>query len=231
MLPNLSREGLQGTPGGATYWREYWHSVRASFEFRPSLSRSLRAVAGGKRILVGRGVHIEGLSHTSCGPETVRIGTTFFGFVSPAAETLLRIRGKLRFQGGVAIASGNRWDVGPRALVTIGGGSYFSPNGRLVADQSIQIGSNCAIAWDVQLIDSDWHTAIRADGSRSHKTGPIIVGDHVWLGSRVTLLRGTVIRNGCIVAAGSVVRGVFSEAGSVIAGVPGRIIGSVAGWE
>jgi acetyltransferase-like isoleucine patch superfamily enzyme len=218
-------------PGGPMYWREYRHALRESFEFRPSLLRSLRTVVGGTRMLVGRGVRIDGLSRISCGSETVRVGTAFYGFVSPADKTLLRVRGRLRFEGAVAIASGNRWDVGPGALVTVGKGSYFSPNGRLVADQSIQIGRDCALGWDVHLTDSDWHTAIRPDGSRSQATGPIIVGNHVWLGSRVTVLRGAVIPDGCIVAAGSVVREAFSEAGSLIAGVPARVIGAVAGWE
>lgn len=51
----------------------------------------------------------------------------------------------------------------------------------------------------------------------------IRVGDNCWIGARVTVLDGTDIGSGCVVAAGAVVKGVF-PADSIIAGVPAKVI-------
>lgn len=51
----------------------------------------------------------------------------------------------------------------------------------------------------------------------------IIIGDNCWIGAKATILDGTVIGNGCIIAAGSVVTGQFPD-NSIIVGIPARII-------
>jgi len=53
---------------------------------------------------------------------------------------------------------------------------------------------------------------------------PVVIGDFVWIGANVTILPGTTIGDGVIVAAGSVVRGNVPDC-SVIAGNPATIIG------
>ena len=51
----------------------------------------------------------------------------------------------------------------------------------------------------------------------------ITIGSDVFLGLNAIILPGTRIGDGCIVGAGSVVKGVF-PAGSVLAGVPARVL-------
>lgn len=51
----------------------------------------------------------------------------------------------------------------------------------------------------------------------------IKIGSDCWIGAKVTILDGTIIGNGCIVAAGAVVRGHFPE-NVIIGGVPAKII-------
>lgn len=53
----------------------------------------------------------------------------------------------------------------------------------------------------------------------------ISIADDCWIGANVTFLDGTQLGRGCVVAAGSVVRGAFHDY-SVIAGVPAKIIKS-----
>jgi acetyltransferase-like isoleucine patch superfamily enzyme len=52
---------------------------------------------------------------------------------------------------------------------------------------------------------------------------PIRIGPGSWLGVRSTVLRGTTMGPGCVLAAHSVARGDYPE-GAVIAGVPGRVV-------
>ena len=49
------------------------------------------------------------------------------------------------------------------------------------------------------------------------------IGSDCWIGAKVTILDGTILEDGCIVAAGAVVKGHFPKY-SVIGGVPARII-------
>ena len=53
----------------------------------------------------------------------------------------------------------------------------------------------------------------------------IIIGKDCWIGAKVTILDGTVIGDGCIVAAGAVVRG-YIPPYSIIGGIPAKVIKS-----
>jgi acetyltransferase-like isoleucine patch superfamily enzyme len=52
---------------------------------------------------------------------------------------------------------------------------------------------------------------------------PVRIGPWSWVGVRSTILRGTVLGRGCVVAAHSVVRGVH-PADSVLAGTPAKVV-------
>ncbi|WP_158548010.1 acyltransferase [Desertihabitans brevis] len=52
---------------------------------------------------------------------------------------------------------------------------------------------------------------------------PVSIGPDCWLGTGVTVVRGTELGQGCVVAAHAVARGVYPP-GSVVAGVPGRVV-------
>lgn len=53
--------------------------------------------------------------------------------------------------------------------------------------------------------------------------GKVTLADNVWIGDRVTILKGTSIGENSVVAAGAVVSGEF-PANVVIGGVPARVI-------
>jgi acetyltransferase-like isoleucine patch superfamily enzyme len=55
----------------------------------------------------------------------------------------------------------------------------------------------------------------------------IVIGDNVWIGAKATLLDGTCIGAGSIIAAGAVVKGDFPPR-SLVAGVPARRLRSTA---
>ena len=57
---------------------------------------------------------------------------------------------------------------------------------------------------------------------------PVIIGNDVWIGDRVTILPGVQIGDGCIIGAGAVVTGSIAPY-SIAAGVPARVIGQRKG--
>jgi acetyltransferase-like isoleucine patch superfamily enzyme len=84
------------------------------------------------------------------------------------------------------------------------------------------------LSWDVQILDNDFH-AITVDGTTRPSTAPVTIGDRVWVGTRALILKGVEIGDGAIVAAGSVVSRDVPP-GTIVAGMPARVVGKVDGW-
>jgi len=79
------------------------------------------------------------------------------------------------------------------------------------------------------VMDSDFHDISpekRIGGTP--KTGKVVIADNVWIGDRVTILKGSTIGRNSVVAAGAVVSGEF-PANVVIGGVPAKVIREIGG--
>ncbi|WP_367848652.1 DapH/DapD/GlmU-related protein [Rhodoferax sp. WC2427] len=97
----------------------------------------------------------------------------------------------------------------------------YTGNGIHIGNQ-VAIAANCTFA-PVNHAYQDRHRPIREQGFMPSKGG-IVVEDDVWIGANVVLLDGCILRRGCVVAAGSIVRGEVA-AYSVVAGQPLRVVG------
>jgi len=92
--------------------------------------------------------------------------------------------------------------------------------------KSISIGNDCLIASGCKFIDHD-HGSY-SDELMRLQNGPekeIIIGEDVWLGTNVIVLKGCNIGNGAIIAAGAVVTknvGKFE----IWAGIPAKKVGN-----
>lgn len=91
----------------------------------------------------------------------------------------------------------------------------------------VEIGDGCLIGDDAYICDFDHRGDSNASLMKDQGIvkSPVKIGDDVWLATKVTVLRGTRIGSGSIVAANCVARGDF-PAYSVIAGQPGRVVKS-----
>lgn len=111
------------------------------------------------------------------------------------------------------------------ACLELGNGSFINCDSKIRCHEHISIGTNCAISHDFTIMDSDAHAI---DGKIG--TAPIHIGNHVWIGTRVTVLKGVTIGDGVIIAAGSIVtRDV--PANCMVAGVPAKIIREKVEWS
>jgi acetyltransferase-like isoleucine patch superfamily enzyme len=91
----------------------------------------------------------------------------------------------------------------------------------------ITIGSNVSIAHDCSIISSEHQYAnqeIIRKAPLSYK--PVIIGNNVWLGMKVSVLAGVAIGDNCVVGAASVVTRSL-EAGWVYVGTPAKKIKKV----
>ena len=98
----------------------------------------------------------------------------------------------------------------------------YTGNGIQIGD-AVLIAANCTLA-PTNHAFGDASRRIRDQGFLASKGG-IVIGDDVWLGANVVVLDGAVIGQGCVVAAGSVVRGEL-ESYSIYAGVPAKRVGA-----
>jgi acetyltransferase-like isoleucine patch superfamily enzyme len=95
----------------------------------------------------------------------------------------------------------------------------------------VSIGNHVTVTSGVKFITHDgaaW--LMRDDRGRRFRYAPITLGDEVFIGVNSILMPGVEIQNRCIVAAGSVVAKSVPS-GSIVGGVPARIIGSYREYE
>jgi maltose O-acetyltransferase len=112
---------------------------------------------------------------------------------------------------------GSRIEVGDR--------TEFNNNLLLkCAGAGIRVGRDGLFGAQVEIFDSDFHDldpARRRTGTP--KAAPVEIGDEVFVGMGVRILKGATIGSGSVIGAGAVVTGAI-PAGVVAAGNPARVI-------
>ena len=143
-------------------------------------------------------------------------------------NTVIRIHKGAIFKcmGSVTLYSGIKVNIFPGAELTIGDGTYIAFNTNLFVEKSIEIGSNCAISWDVEFMDTDFHRMSVSDSEV--RRAAIVLNDHVWIGAGARILKNVELGSNSVVAASSIVTKTFS-ANSIIAGNPAKLIGTKEG--
>jgi acetyltransferase-like isoleucine patch superfamily enzyme len=155
------------------------------------------------------------------------------GFMPPAGRAVnldLGHGAELVVGGRVAIAAGCWINVFPSATLTIGDRTYLNFNTTVIASERIEIGAECAIAWNVSIIDTDFHFLSPDDEKPLAAKDPVKIGDRVWIGTGSTVLKGVRIGDGAVVAAHAVVsRDVPPKC--LVAGSPARVIKRDVRWQ
>ena len=75
------------------------------------------------------------------------------------------------------------------------------------AIKEIRIGSETIFGENVRVYDhnhrfADEKEAIKGQG---YSTAPVVIGEHCWIGSNVTILKGATIGDNCVIGAGCVI--------------------------
>jgi len=134
-------------------------------------------------------------------------GIAVLGAMHLSIDGQLRLGARVIFLRGViptdlVVHSGGKMEIGENTLVNYGCS--------IEATQEVRLGARCMLASLVRIADSD--------GRRS---GPVIIGDDVWIAHGAFIAPGVRIGNGAVVAAGSVVMDDV-PAGTMAMGNPAR---------
>ncbi|HEY9722686.1 MAG TPA: acyltransferase, partial [Oscillatoriaceae cyanobacterium] len=136
--------------------------------------------------------------------------------VTIGEDTRVRMHNEIKCDGRLTI--GARVHLGPWTTIS-------------VLDEVI-LGDDCLIAERVSIRDHDHAIAdpTRPFHAQGYVTRPVTLGRNVWLGGGVTIVKGVSLGDNCVVGANAVVTRSF-PANSVIAGVPARLIRTLAPAE
>jgi len=109
---------------------------------------------------------------------------------------------KVKFLGKAVIEPYCRLSGDP--LITIGDNFYLNSNCHLLGE--IKIGENVMIGPKTIIWGRDHGMELGMPmKSQNHTKAPIIIGDDVWIGAGVIILKGVEIGEGCVIGAGSTV--------------------------
>ena len=130
--------------------------------------------------------------------------------------------GKLIFNGECKIAEGFNIYINNGTL-ELGRNVYVNRNLQIQCEKYIKIGDKSLLGWNLNIRDTDGHPVV-CNGQKRDKTKEIIIGDKVWLASDSTVLKGTNISNGSILATNSVICGYICEENNcLLAGIPAKV--------
>jgi len=92
------------------------------------------------------------------------------------------------------------------------------------------VGNNCLFSEDIDVRLSDTHSVLDLQGNLLNYGGCVEIGDHVWCGREVRILKNAKIADGLIIGASSVVTKCFDEPNIAIGGNPAKIIKRGVKW-
>lgn len=127
-----------------------------------------------------------------------------------------------------AIHEGSTFSIDSGSKLAVGN-SYISRNSVVRINHDSSIGYGTIIAEEFIMMTDNSH-AITIDGVERPTGSSIEIGNNVWIGSRVTVLPGTIIEDGVIIAAGSVVRG-HCKSNCLYSGVPAKLVKEGVSWK
>lgn len=182
-------------------------------------------VGGGGRLLLEHGAHMRIASDATVevGGEFV-FGATYRGETGRSSLLTMGHGARLTVRDDFEFYYGADVQLFDGAVLTLGN-SFINSDCKVRCHESVTIGDGCAISHDFTVMDSNAH---KLNGSRG--TAPVVIGDHVWIGTRVTVLPGVTVGDGAVVAAGALVAKDV-PAGALVGGVPAKVIHEHVEWE
>lgn len=189
----------------------------------------------GKNRLLGRDERVPGLEISICGDDNeIRIhrpcrldrNTIQIGEISShSCNNGVRIE---ICEGSTLYGVYLRCISGEKQIFRLGNGSKIW-GAEIMLDEisGCVIGDDCECSNHIHIWGSDGHAILdKNDPSKilNEVEGPIVVGDHTWIGQSVRLQKNARIPPNTIIAAGSIVTKAFEEEYTILAGVPAKVI-------
>lgn len=124
---------------------------------------------------------------------------------------------KLHVKGDVSLRFNSTLQINTGAICELG---HFTTNAgvNIQCSNSITIGNDCMMGRNAFIFDSSFHPTGTSIKNMKISTAPVVIGDHVWLGANSSVMQGTTIGSGSIIAMNANVSGEIPASSMIMAG-------------
>ena len=123
---------------------------------------------------------------------------------------------------------------GNNCLLSIGNNTTFGKKAYIVCmgiHNKILIGKENMFADNIEIWNTDSHPIYDTTGTILNPSKPIKIGDHVWVGKKVCILKGSIIADNAVIGMASMVSGQHIRSNTLNVGSPIRCIKNNIHWE
>lgn len=171
---------------------------------------------------------INGELHTGM----IRIGYGDIGiFDKKRSRTIWEVAGRVIFEGKAEIGHGSKISVGATGELQIGKNFAITAESAVIAYKKVVFGNDCLLSWDILIMDTDFHPITNAQSEIQNPPSEIIIGNNVWIGCRALILKGSVIPDGCVIAANSLVSKKLTGTNQVFGSQPLSVLAQNISWS
>ena len=117
--------------------------------------------------------------------------------------------------------------------ITVGNGTNLCGKAEFatIEGTKISLGEGCLFSSDIMVVTGDSHSILDASNQRINPSQDIKIGNRVWVGHRVSIRKNASIADDTVIGEGAIVTKAFSEANTVLAGVPAKVIKTGVHWQ
>ena len=124
------------------------------------------------------------------------------------------------------------WMEGDSNRIQIGKDTVFAGRIQLSAIEGtkIEIGEKCLFSDDIDIRSGDGHSILNNKGERTNDSQDVTIGNHVWCGRSVSILKSVEVAPDCVIGTRSVLTKKYLESNVVLAGCPAKVVKQDTSW-
>ena len=158
-----------------------------------------------------------------------------FGKGSRLSNVEIRIQGdnhRLLIGEDCYMGKGSFWFEDTNGKICIGSKTTIEDaDFASIESVSVQVGNDCMFSFGIDIRPGDSHSIIDlATNKRINPAEDIVIGNHVWIGAKETVLKGVKIADCVIVGNGAIVTKTCAKSNCIIAGVPAKVVKEDVDW-
>ena len=108
------------------------------------------------------------------------------------------------FNGKVCISKGSNVVVRQGATLSFGKDFFCNANCNILVNKEVCFGNSTLMGWNITILDNDGHPTYWKEEVQEISL-PIHIGEHCWIGSYATILKGGRLATGTIVPYGCII--------------------------
>lgn len=133
----------------------------------------------------------------------------------------------------VRITDASFYIVGNNSRIVIGNGVSITDHFGIALmgnDKEVIIGEDCMISNHVEIRTSDAHPIYNIDNQIINKSKSVIIGDHVWIAAKASIMKGVTIGEGSVIGMCAIVTKDIPPH-SLAVGIPAKVCKKTISWE